>query len=51
MAAVPDLQLFIAHFLFIRINGETRGNKHFLSQKNDGIFHNFDKVKVSKVPL
>ena len=26
-------------------------NKHFSSQKNDGIFHIFDQIKVSRVPL
>ena len=26
-------------------------NKNFLSRKNDGIFHIFDPIKVSRVPL
>ena len=36
------------HFLLIRSNGETHRNEHFLSEKNDSIFHMFDQIKAVK---
>ena len=49
------LRKLLAHSLFVALfvasNGKTPGNKQFLSQKNDGIFHIFDLIKAPRVPL
>ena len=45
------LRKLLAHSLFVASNGKTPGNKQFLSQKNDGIFHIFDLIKAPRVPL
>jgi len=39
----------LADFLFIKSIGETHKNEHFSIQKNDEIFHIFDKIKVSRI--
>ena len=44
-----SLQKWLAHFLFIRRNGEIPRNKHFTSEKNDVIFHIIDQIKVSSL--
>jgi len=41
-----SLQKWLAHFLLIRNDGN---DQHISSQKNDGIFNIFDKIKVSRV--
>ena len=40
--------LWLAHFWFIRHNGETNRNKQFLNENNDGILV---QIKVSRVLL
>ena len=42
-----SLRKKLAHFLFIRSNGETHWKKHFSSQRNDSCFPTF-KIKVSR---
>ena len=42
---------WLAYFLFIRSNGWTLRNKHLSSQINDGFFHLFHQIKVSRIPL
>ena len=37
--------------LILRRNGDNHRNKHFSSQKNDGIFHIFYQIQVSRVPV
>ena len=46
-----SLQKWLAHFLHIRSNRENIKIKHLSNKKNDDIFHNFDHIKVSMVPL
>ena len=40
------VQKWLAHFLFVRSNGEVYRNTHFSRQKNDVIYHIFNQINV-----
>ena len=50
--AVSLLKL-LAHFLLVSSNGDLRtsGKQKLFESENDGIFHIFDHINVSRVPL
>ena len=42
-------QKWFRHFLLLKNNGENIKIKHFFSHKNNGVFHIFSQIKISRL--